>query len=74
MQIRWTNVVSFALGTFVLVILIRYRESIQAFLESMLRIGPGYDSDDRTVGLIAFAVALVGLLGLIKILTQKDRQ
>lgn len=72
MEIRWTNFFGFLLGVFGLVILLRHRASIGEFLGTMAHI-TGHDASDRTLGLVAFAVVVASLIGMVRILTRNGR-
>jgi len=74
MQVRWAGVITLLLGISILVLLLRYGSDIRLFLSTMTDIGPGHSPEDKTVGFIAFGLALVGVLALVKILTHDRRQ
>lgn len=71
MKILWARVITALIALFVLLILIVYRGPIAAFLGSMGEIGPGHTTEEKTVGLIAFGLVLVGILAVVKIVSQR---
>ena len=74
MQINWAGIVCLALAIFVIVIVVRAHNKIAAFLGTMAQIGPGHASDEKLVGLIAFSLVVLTIVGLVKILSQGLRK
>jgi hypothetical protein len=74
MKIRWDNLIAAMLALAGVVVLIRYRAPIAAFLAGVERVGPGFSPDDQAMGLIAFGIVGVLLVAIVKILVQgRDR-
>ncbi len=74
MELRWANVVAFALAIGALVVALKMHRQMYTFLSTMGSIGTSHDPSEVTAGLIAFGLLAVSLLGLIKILTHNDRK
>ena len=74
MRILWGRVFTFLLALVIGGVLIVYAGPICRFLASMRHIGPGYSTEDKTLGLIAFGIVLVGILALARILTQSNQR
>lgn len=72
MQIRWRNVIALALVVFAGVVGMKTYPQIAAFVSSIKAVGPGHDSEDRTVGLIAFGVVAITVVVLIRVLRDRD--
>lgn len=69
-EIKWANVVAFALAITAFVIAIRWHHAIVEFLNNMGRIGPGYSGEEQTWGLLAFGLILVLIVAVTKIALQ----
>ena len=70
MRILWGRVFTTLLAVGVVAVFIAYAEPIIGFLKTMPEIGPSHSPEQQTIGLIAFALVLVGILALARILTQ----
>ena len=73
MEIRWPSVFVFALAVFALVVALKRHREIAAFLAGMERIGPGHDTNEQILGLIAFGILVVMILALAVILKDDRR-
>jgi hypothetical protein len=74
MRILWPNIIAAALVTLAGVVLVKHSRPISAFIETMGHIGPGYSSDEQTLGLIAFAIVCISIVAVVKILSQNNRK
>ena len=74
MEIKWANVVAFGLAIFGLVLGVTLHRQIGGFLGTMTAIGPGHAPEEQTIGLIAFGLVAISLLGLIKIVLHANRE
>ena len=72
--INWTGIICLALLVFVVVIIARSHGEIAAFLGTMGRIGPGHTTDDKVIGLIAFGLIVVTIVGLVAVLSRGPRE
>ena len=70
MKIHWENLIAAILALSAVVLLIRYRHAVAAFLSGIERVGPGYARDEQAMGLIAFGIIGAILVAIVKILTQ----
>ena len=74
MEIRWRNLFAFALAVFALVVAVKGRHEIGAFLATLGALGPGHTPDEQTVGLVAFGLLAVTILALALILKSNPRR
>ena len=70
MKIHWQNLIAALLTIGALVLLIRYRHPIAAFLSGIERVGPGSSLDEQVMGLMAFGLVGVLVVAVVKILRQ----
>lgn len=70
MTIKWDNLIAAILTLAGLVLLIRYRHVVGAFLSGVERVGPGFSPDERAMGLMALGIIGAILVAVVKILTQ----
>jgi hypothetical protein len=70
MKIHWHNVIALALAVTATVLFLKHREAIAGFVGTVQHIGPGHDSDEMTLGLIALGIICVSIVAVIKILTR----
>ncbi len=73
MRIHWPNVFVLFLAVVAAVVVLRHGTALATFLGSVPDIGPGHSTDERTLGLIAFGIAAVCLVAILKILTNSRR-
>ena len=74
MQINWTGIICLALAILLIVVVVHAYDKISAFLGTMAQIGPGHTSDEKVIGLIAFSLVVLTIVGLVKILSQGPRK
>jgi hypothetical protein len=74
MEVKWSNVALFALVIVALIVGIQMREQISAFFGCMGSIGPAYTTQDKMWGLMAFGLIAVLILGILKILAERDHR
>lgn len=70
MKINWNNLVAAMLGLAALIILLRYREQVAAFLGTVKKLGPGNSPEDMTLGLIVLGFGAATLVAIVRILTN----
>jgi hypothetical protein len=70
MEIKWSNLVFFALVIFTIAWAVRAQDSIFSFLSRMGRLGPDHPSDERIYGLMVFGLVLVTLVAVLKIFIE----
>lgn len=70
MKINTANLVALLLAVAGIVLLIRYRHALGAFLMNLERIGPGHSPEEQTMGLIALALIGICIVAIVKILTR----
>ena len=74
MNIRWSNVVAFALALVAFALLIRYRQVLGAFLSNIERIGPGHAPADQAFGLLALGMIGLCLVTIVRLVIRNDRK
>jgi hypothetical protein len=67
MEIKWSNVVAFALGLTALIILVRMHREIAEFVSFMGCIGPGHNPQEQATGLVAVGMICVVIVAVVKI-------
>ena len=72
MQINWTGIICLALVIFVIVTVVHAHNKIAAFLGTIGQIGPGNSSEDKILGLIAFALVVLLIVAIVKILVSRQ--
>lgn len=70
MEIRWANIFALILLVIAGVLLIKNANEISGFLMAMKDIGPGHTTEEKTIGLVAFALVGVLIIAMVKILAQ----
>ncbi len=73
MKVHWHNLIAAGLGLLVLVLTLRYREPVMAFLSTAKRIGPGNSPEDVTLGLIVLGICAATLVAIVRILTSNKQ-
>ncbi len=75
MRILWHNVIALILLVTAIVIAVKNRYEIVAFLTTMDDIGPGYTAAQQVRGLLATGLVLVALVAIVRILVSRhDRR
>lgn len=70
MRVNWNNLIVATLGLAALIVLLRYREQVVAFVSTAKRIGPGNSPEDTTLGLIVLGFGAAVLVAIVRILTN----
>jgi hypothetical protein len=70
MNIRWNNIVAAILGMTALIFALRHKESCEAALDSINRLGQSNSTDDRFVGFMVLGLIGVCIVAIVKILTH----
>ncbi len=70
MEIKWSNLVFFALLVFTIAWAIRARDSIFVFLSQMGNMGPEHPTDDRFWGLMVFSLLVIAMVALVRIVVD----
>ena len=73
MKPRWDNIAVLGLIIFALIVLSEYPMHIGFFLRSMEHMGSGSTPDEQLMGLMAFGLVAITILGVIKIVLQNNR-
>lgn len=73
MKIKSSTISAALLGGLAAILLLRYRDSVAAFLAKVNRIGPGNSTEDLTLGLIVVGFAAAVLVAIIRILTSNNK-
>ncbi|MBI3852688.1 MAG: hypothetical protein HY298_20735 [Verrucomicrobia bacterium] len=73
MKINWNNVFAACLGLAAIVLFLRHRHEVSAFLATVKRIGPGHSPEDMTLGLIVIGICGAVLVAIVRLLTQNRR-
>ena len=72
MEIKWNNLIAFALALFALVVVLKTPNEMGAFLASMQNVGPGYTPQEQTMGLMAYGMVLLAIVALVKIILHNS--
>ena len=72
-EIKWPNVIGFALFILAVWILLHNHEEVTLFLSALGEIGPEHPTDRRIYGMIVFSTVGVLGLGVLKVLLQSKR-
>lgn len=72
MEIKWPNVVAFALAIVAFFMAVSRQEEIATFLGSTQHLGSSPSITDRMHGLMAFGLMLVALLGVLRIVLNSQ--
>ena len=72
MKPRWDNIFALGLVVFSLLLLTSYPVKIGSFLKSVEDAGPDHTPDEQLMGLMAFGLIAISLLGAIKIVLQHN--
>jgi hypothetical protein len=70
MEIKWSNIVAFALAIITFIVFIKNYPSIAEFINSLGRIGPGHQPGDWTSGLVAFGLIGILVVAIVAILNN----
>lgn len=71
MEINWGGITCLILAIIAIVIIVRMRHKVALFLGTMGQIGPGNNPDDKILGLIAFGLIVLLIVGIVKILASR---
>ena len=74
MEIKWPNVVAFALAILGVVLMVRHRYELGATLASLGPIGTGPTPADRTLGFCVLGVLLVALVAVVRLVCSSNRK
>ena len=72
MEIRWNNIILMVLFVIVLLLVLKLLPTMAIFLVGMKDIGPGHTTDEKTAGLIAFALVSMLIVAIVKVLTSRN--
>lgn len=64
MEVKFHNIICFALAMFALLMLFHMHEEVAAFLQAMGDLGPEHSTDEKIWGLMAFGLVCATLLGV----------
>lgn len=65
MEVKWHNIICFALVMLALFMLIHSREEVAALLQALGNLGPEHSTDEKIWGLIVFGLVSFTLLGVL---------
>ena len=74
MEIKWPNVVAFALAILATVLAVRNRDALGATLHAVTHIGAEHSPEDRTLAFCILGVLLVTLVAVVKLVCQNNRR
>lgn len=74
MQIRWNNLIAFAIAVIGLIIFFKTPDELWSFVGSMELITEGSTDEEWTKGLIAFGLCLACVLTVMRILIDSNRE
>ena len=72
-EIKWTNIICFALLIFSVWMLLHMHEEVASFLGALGELGPNHPGDRRMFGLVVFTIVGVIVVGVLKVLMQTRR-
>ena len=73
MEIKWPNVIAFALALGALVLALKMRRELTAALAGIGDIGPGDSAEEQTLGLFVLGLVCVTIVAVVRILTHHNR-
>ena len=73
MQIRWANLIVAVLVIVAVVLAFQMRDELVATLSTLRAIGPSHSTDEQIKGLLVLGLILVALVGVVRVLTCRDR-
>lgn len=73
MEIKWPNVVAFALAILSIVLAVWHRQALRAAVTGIGHIGPGHSMEDKTLGLWVLGVILVSLVAIVRLVISSNR-
>ena len=71
MEVNWTAIICFILAIFLIVLIARTHDKIGVFLGTMERVGPGHSTDEQVIGLMAFGLVVITIVGLVAVLVHR---
>ena len=74
MRILWHRIVAMVLVVIAIVIFVVNRVEIVRFVRSIESIGPGHSPSEVTIGLMAFGLIVVALLGALRIVLNDQNR
>ena len=72
MQVKWSNVVAFALAIFGVVLLIRQRDAVGVALTGIGQIGPGHTPEEKFYGFFVLGILLVSLVAIVRLVLDAN--
>jgi len=70
MNLRWRNIAILILALFLGFVLLRHGRVVGAVVGHIEHIGPGHDSDEQTLGLLALGIIGVTVVAVFRLLTN----
>jgi hypothetical protein len=67
MEIKWPNLIFFALMIFTVVWAVRAQDSIFVFLSQLGNLGPEHSTDERYWSLLVFSLLVISIVALVRI-------
>ncbi len=74
MEIKWPNVVTFALVIVAFITTLRMHEEMGGFLGSMRYLGSSPNLADRVYGLMAFGLVVIILVAVLRMLIENSNR
>ena len=73
MRANWPNIIALLLTISDVMLLVKERSSIWAFLATMDSVGPGGDPSEQVRGLIAYAMNVMLVVAIVAIVVKNRR-
>ena len=73
MEIKWSNVIVFALFLFGLIWFVKMGPQIGEFFSNLWRIGPGYSPQEQMMGLVASGLICVVIVAIVKMVLNNRK-
>ena len=72
MEMRWPNVVAFALAIFGIVLLVREHGAVGVAIAGVGRIGPGHSPEEKFHGFFVLGILLVTLVAIVRLVLDPN--
>lgn len=72
MEVKWSNVVAFALAIFAIVLLIRQHGAVGVALTGLGQIGPGHTPEEKFHGFFVLGILLVALIAIVRLVLDAN--
>ncbi len=72
MEMKWPNVVAFALAIFGIVLLVREHGAVGVALAGVGQIGPGHSPEEKFHGFFVLGILLVTLVAVVRLVLDPN--